>query len=70
MFHFLSNVHSRCQEYKADDYASRLGFTAEVKTALIKMELHNLDFPVDDWLYAAWNYSHPTILSRIEAIEK
>ncbi|CAC5426754.1 STE24 [Mytilus coruscus] len=38
----------------------------ELKSSLIKLNKDNLGFPVTDWLYSSWNYSHPPILERLK----
>jgi len=67
---FLMSMLSRKFEFQADDFAASLGRAAQLKTALIKLNNDNLSFPVYDWLYSAWNHSHPPLLQRIESLKK
>jgi len=67
---FLMSMLSRKFEFQADDFAAGLGRAAQLKTALIKLNNDNLSFPVYDWLYSAWNHSHPPLLQRIESLKK
>lgn len=65
---FGMTVLSRRFEYQADEFAKKLGFAEQLKKALVKLHIDNLGFPVYDWMYTAWNHSHPTILERINAL--
>lgn len=67
---FGMTVLSRKFEYQADDFAKGLGFSKELSKALIKLNIDNLGFPVSDWMYSAWNHSHPTILQRMSRLEE
>lgn len=67
---FLMTVLSRKFEFQADTFAAELGRADALKTALIKLNNDNLSFPIFDWLYSAWNHSHPPLLERIEALNK
>jgi STE24 endopeptidase len=57
-------------EFQADNFAKKLRYTEPLKTALIKLNKDNLGFPVNDWLYSTWHFSHPPLLERIKALEK
>jgi STE24 endopeptidase len=61
---------SRRFEFQADEFASKLGRSATLRSALIKLNSDNLGFPLSDWLYSAWHYSHPPLLERLAALEK
>lgn len=67
---FAMTVLSRKFEYEADEFAKKLGYSPELSKALIKLNIDNLGFPVYDWLYSAWNHSHPTILQRMERLSE
>jgi len=67
---FLMTVLSRKFEFQADTFAAELGRADALKTALIKLNNDNLSFPIFDWLYSAWNHSHPPLLERMEALNK
>ena len=61
---------SRRFEFQADEFGSKLGYSALLQSALIKLQKDNLGFPVVDWLYSTWNYSHPPLLERLNALNK
>lgn len=61
---------SRRFEFQADDFARKLGYSDLLQLALIKLQKDNLAFPVVDWLYSTWNYSHPPLLERLAALKK
>jgi len=67
---FLMTMLSRKFEFEADRFAAELGKSDDLKTALIKLNNDNLSFPIYDWLYSAWNHSHPPLLERIDALNK
>ncbi|KAL1505274.1 hypothetical protein ABEB36_004873 [Hypothenemus hampei] len=67
---FLMTVLSRKFEFEADDFAVQLNKASELKRALLKLNKDNSGFPVHDWLYSAWHYSHPPLLQRIEALKE
>lgn len=67
---FLMSVLSRHFEFQADEFAANLGKSKDLKTALVKLNNDNLGFPIYDWLYSAWNHSHPPLLERIDALKK
>lgn len=67
---FLSTLMGRKFEYQADRYAKKRGHAEELKTALVKLNIDNLGFPVHDELYSTFNHSHPTLIQRINALGK
>ncbi|XP_070568575.1 CAAX prenyl protease 1 homolog [Ptychodera flava] len=67
---FLMTMLSRSFEFQADNFALRMNKGAPLRSALIKLNKDNLGFPVSDWLYSAWHYSHPPLLERLKALEK
>lgn len=67
---FCVTVLSRRFEFQADDFAKSLRRTVPLRTALIKLNKDNLGFPVNDWLYSSWHFSHPPLLERLKALEK
>jgi len=67
---FFMTVLCRKFEFQADEFAGKLGRAPALKNALIKLNNDNLSFPVYDWLYSAWNHSHPPLLERIAALKK
>ncbi|XP_050083253.1 CAAX prenyl protease 1 homolog [Anopheles aquasalis] len=66
---FIMTILSRRFEYQADAFAQELGYSKNLGQALIKLQLDNLGFPVYDWMYSAWNHSHPTLLQRLERLK-
>lgn len=66
---FVMTLLSRRFEYQADAFAKELGFAKDLCKALIKLHVDNLGFPVYDWMYSAWNHSHPTLLQRMERLK-
>lgn len=66
---FGMTVLSRLFEYQADAFAMKLGHSKELGKALIKLNVDNLGFPVYDWLYSAFNHSHPTLLQRLDRLK-
>jgi len=66
----ISNMISRIFENQADDFAVRLGYGADLKSALIKLHNQNKGTPVIDRVYSAVNFSHPHTIERVEHIDK
>lgn len=60
---------SRRFEFQADAFALAMGRGKQLCSALIKLNKDNLGFPVADWLYSTWHYSHPPMIERLRAIE-
>ncbi|KAK2154688.1 hypothetical protein LSH36_260g02000 [Paralvinella palmiformis] len=67
---FCMTVLSRRFEFQADAFAKSLGYAASLRAALIKLNKDNLGFPLSDWLFSAWHYSHPPLLERMKALQK
>ncbi|XP_067946444.1 CAAX prenyl protease 1 homolog [Watersipora subatra] len=65
---FLMTMMSRRFEFQADEFGKKLGFAKLLQSALTKLQKDNLSFPVVDWLYSTWNYSHPPLLERLAAL--
>ncbi|KAG9331042.1 hypothetical protein JZ751_020392 [Albula glossodonta] len=65
---FCLTVLSRRFEFQADAFALAMGRAAELYSALIKLNKDNLGFPVADWLFSTWHYSHPPLLERLRAL--
>mmetsp|Transcript_13365 Transcript_13365/g.16819 ORF Transcript_13365/g.16819 Transcript_13365/m.16819 type:complete len:425 (-) Transcript_13365:78-1352(-) len=62
------NYMSRCYEYQADEYATKLGF--DLTSALVAIHKKNASNLNPDHLYSMYHFSHPTLVERIEAIKK
>lgn len=65
---FCLTVLSRRFEFQADAFARGMGKASELHSALIKLNKDNLGFPVADWLFSMWHYSHPPLLERLVAL--
>ena len=67
----VSNIFSRKQEYQADAFGAKACGTADhLITGLIKLNSENLSELIPPKLYVFWNYSHPTLIERIEHLKK
>ena len=66
---FLMTALCRQFEFQADQFAKSLGKTVHLKSGLIKLFKDNLSFPLCDWLYSTWHYSHPPLLERLRALD-
>lgn len=67
---FIVNLFSRHHEYEADKFAVVLGKGEKLKAALISLQVANLSTISVDPLFSKYNYSHPTLPERLEAIDK
>lgn len=67
---FLMTLLSRRFEFEADAFAKRLNRADKLKSALVKLNVDNLGFPVYDEWYSRWHHSHPTLLQRLDALDK
>jgi len=67
---FLMHLISRHSEFQADEFAKGLGYANELVTGLIKTQKKNKGTLVPDPLYCAYNYSHPPLLERLNAIQQ
>lgn len=65
---FCLTMLSRRFEFQADAFARSMGRSSELYSALIKLNKDNLGFPVADWLFSMWHYSHPPLLERLRAL--
>ncbi|XP_072932798.1 CAAX prenyl protease 1 homolog [Epargyreus clarus] len=65
---YFSTALSRKFEFEADNFAVSLNYHEELQSSLKKLSKDNLEYPIFDKLYSAWNHSHPTLLHRIENI--
>ncbi|PIO25115.1 hypothetical protein AB205_0036090, partial [Aquarana catesbeiana] len=66
---FCLTVLSRRFEFQADAFAKNLGKAKDLYSALIKLNKDNLGFPVSDWMFSMWHYSHPPLLERLQALK-
>lgn len=63
------NMISRRNEYQADAYASKFGYAIELVSGLKKLSVKNLSNLTPHPLFIFFNYSHPTLLQRLERLE-
>lgn len=52
----------------SDKFAFSLGYKDELARALIKLQVKNLSAMDADWLYSAYNHSHPILVERLRAL--
>ncbi|KAF2842769.1 hypothetical protein M501DRAFT_993532 [Patellaria atrata CBS 101060] len=64
----LMNMLTRKYEYEADAFAVKLGYTAQLSRALLKLQISNLSSMDADWMYSAFHYSHPILTERLRAM--
>ena len=65
----LFNLLSRKNEYEADDFAKRTYNSTAMSNALIKLHVKTLSNLRPHPAYVFVNYSHPTMLQRIDAMK-
>lgn len=66
----FSNIFSRKQEYQADAFGAKVcGSPEPLVTGLIKLNSENLSELIPPKLYVFWNYSHPTLVERVEKLQ-
>lgn len=67
----ISSYFSRKDEYAADKFSAELTKHPEhLISGLIKLNNENLSELLPPKLYVFWNYDHPTLIERIEALKK
>ena len=64
----LMNIMSRKFEYEADAFGAQLGYSKELASSLIKLQIQNLSAMDADWMYSAYTYSHPILTERLRAL--
>jgi STE24 endopeptidase len=67
---FAWNILSRRNEYEADKFAWINFEPKHLKNALIKLSRKNLSNLRPHPIYELFNYSHPTVLKRLKALEQ
>lgn len=65
---FVMTCISRRFEFQADEFAKSLNKAEYLKSSLIKLHIDNLSFPLVDWLFSTWHYSHPPLIERLRAL--
>jgi STE24 endopeptidase len=66
----LSSILSRKNEYEADAFAKEHYKAKYLKSALIKLSRNNLSNLQPHPAYEFFHYSHPTVLKRLDALNK
>ena len=66
----LQNFLTRKMEYQADNFACEIGYGEQLKKSLTKLSEENKSNLDPDRLYSMVNYSHPTLIERVKAINK
>lgn len=51
-----------------DEFAQGLGFSNELASSLLKLQIQNLSTMDADWMYASYHYSHPILTERLAAL--
>jgi len=69
LFGVIMNAARRKNEYQADEYAAVHYDRVHTCDALKKLYVNNLSNLTPHPLYVFFNYSHPTLLERLEAID-
>ncbi|CBX90409.1 similar to CaaX prenyl protease [Plenodomus lingam JN3] len=64
----LMNMWTRKMEYEADAFAVKLGYTNELGSSLLKLQIQNLSSMDADWLYSSFHHSHPILTERLKAM--
>jgi len=64
----LMNILSRRYEFQADEFAQKLGYSTELASSLIKLQIQNLSTMDADWMYASYHFSHPILSERLGAL--
>eukprot|EP00903_Cladosiphon_okamuranus_P011068 g10449.t1 len=64
----LMNMLSRKNEFQADAYAVKLGYSKGLQSGLVKLQLENLGNMNPDPWYSAFHYSHPPLVERLQAM--
>ncbi|MED6220345.1 CAAX prenyl protease 1 [Stylosanthes scabra] len=67
---FGLNLVSRSFEFQADAFAKKLGYAAELRSGLVKLQEENLSAMNTDPWYSAYHYSHPPLVERLAALDK
>ena len=67
---FAFNLVSRAFEFQADAFARSLGFKEPLRAGLIKLQEENLSAMNTDPWYAAYHYSHPPHVLRLQALDQ
>ncbi|KAL1302225.1 hypothetical protein AAFC00_002650 [Neodothiora populina] len=64
----MMNVFTRKMEFEADKFGKDLGYSSELASSLIKLQIQNLSSMDADWMYSSYHYSHPILTERLKAL--
>jgi STE24 endopeptidase len=59
---------SKLTDSSIDAFAKNLGYTVELCSSLIKLQIQNLSSMDADWMYSSFHYSHPILTERLRAL--
>jgi len=62
------NILSRKFEYEADQFAVKLGYSTELASSLIKLQIQNLGTMEADWMYSSYHFTHPLLPERLREL--
>lgn len=65
---FVLTVHSRHNEFAADEFSVDLGYSQQLQSGLVKIHLENLGAMCPDHWYSIYHYSHPPLVERLSAM--
>lgn len=51
-----------------DEFAVKLGYSKDLASSLIKLQIQNLSTMNADWMYASYHFSHPILPERLGAL--
>uniref|UniRef100_A0A6U4GP64 CAAX prenyl protease n=1 Tax=Phaeomonas parva TaxID=124430 RepID=A0A6U4GP64_9STRA len=69
-FGYILTLDSRRKEFEADRFAVRTGHGDDLQRGLLKISLENLGNLDPDWIYSAFNHTHPPLVQRLRAISQ
>jgi len=69
VFELMTTLFVQRCEFEADKHSTTLTNAADMRSALIKVHRDHLEFPMSDWLYWRWYYSHPPLMDRLDQLQ-
>lgn len=54
--------------FLVDAFGKELGYSSELASSLIKLQIQNLSSMDADWMYSSYHYSHPILTERLKAL--
>ena len=66
--HIVAVIEELILTIHSDEFATKLGHSAKLASALLKLQIQNLAAMDADWLYATYHYSHPILPERLGAM--